>query len=74
MKRYFLNQLILVLLVVNITTITSRADVKRPRIFSSNMELQKGIENTIWGWADNPDDINLYNNEGLPANPFRTDY
>lgn len=25
-----------------------------------------------YGWADNPDDINLYNREGLPANPFRT--
>jgi len=24
-----------------------------------------------YGWADNPDDLNLYNNEGLPANPFR---
>ncbi|HEX7585636.1 MAG TPA: sialate O-acetylesterase [Prolixibacteraceae bacterium] len=26
-----------------------------------------------YGWADNPDDLNLYNKEGLPANPFRTD-
>ncbi len=26
-----------------------------------------------YGWADNPDDLNLYNQEGLPANPFRTD-
>ncbi|WPP52665.1 sialate O-acetylesterase [Catalinimonas niigatensis] len=26
-----------------------------------------------YGWADNPDDINLYNQEGLPALPFRTD-
>src|SRR5690606_10904304 len=26
-----------------------------------------------YGWANNPDDVNLYNNEGLPANPFRTD-
>jgi len=26
-----------------------------------------------YGWADNPDDLNLYNAEGLPANPFRTD-
>ncbi|MBT5872489.1 MAG: sialate O-acetylesterase, partial [Candidatus Latescibacteria bacterium] len=25
-----------------------------------------------YGWADNPD-CNLYNNEGLPASPFRTD-
>jgi len=26
-----------------------------------------------YGWADNPDDLNLYNTEGLPTNPFRTD-
>ena len=26
-----------------------------------------------YGWADNPDDVNLYNAEGLPASPFRTD-
>ncbi len=26
-----------------------------------------------YGWANNPDDVNLYNEEGLPANPFRTD-
>lgn len=26
-----------------------------------------------YGWANNPGDVNLYNNEGLPANPFRTD-
>jgi len=26
-----------------------------------------------YGWADNPNDLNLYNSEGLPANPFRTD-
>jgi sialate O-acetylesterase len=26
-----------------------------------------------YAWADNPDDANLYNQEGLPAVPFRTD-
>jgi len=26
-----------------------------------------------YGWADNPDDVNLFNKEGLPASPFRTD-
>jgi sialate O-acetylesterase len=25
-----------------------------------------------YGWANNPDDVNLYNAEGLPANPFRS--
>ncbi len=27
-----------------------------------------------YAWADNPDNPNLYNKEGLPASPFRTDY
>ena len=26
-----------------------------------------------YAWADNPDDANLYNKEGLPASPFRSD-
>jgi sialate O-acetylesterase len=26
-----------------------------------------------YAWADNPDDVNLFNREGLPASPFRTD-
>ena len=26
-----------------------------------------------YAWADNPDDANLYNKEGMPASPFRTD-
>ncbi|MFY0686418.1 MAG: hypothetical protein JXQ90_04585 [Cyclobacteriaceae bacterium] len=26
-----------------------------------------------YGWAANPDDVNLYNAEGFPASPFRTD-
>ncbi|MBN2105516.1 beta galactosidase jelly roll domain-containing protein [bacterium] len=26
-----------------------------------------------YGWAANPHDVNLYNKEGLPASPFRTD-
>jgi len=26
-----------------------------------------------YAWANNPDDANLYNSEGLPAGPFRTD-
>ncbi|MCL6101898.1 MAG: sialate O-acetylesterase [Bacteroidetes bacterium] len=26
-----------------------------------------------YAWGNNPDDVNLYNSEGLPADPFRTD-
>ena len=49
----------MVLLVVTITTFTSRADVRLPLIFSSNMVLQKGIENTIWGWAAKNENISI---------------
>lgn len=34
------------------------------------------IENPVavrYAWADNPENANLYNKEGLPASPFRTD-
>jgi sialate O-acetylesterase len=27
-----------------------------------------------YAWADNPEGANLYNSEGLPASPFRTDH
>jgi sialate O-acetylesterase len=36
----------------------------------------KEVKNPVavrFGWDNNPDDLNLYNMEGLPANPFRTD-
>ncbi len=26
-----------------------------------------------YAWANNPDDVNLYNSDGFPADPFRTD-
>jgi len=26
-----------------------------------------------YAWANNPEGANLYNKEGLPASPFRTD-
>ena len=36
-------------------------------------DLIKDPKSVRYGWANNPDDVNLYNIEGLPANPFRTD-
>ena len=42
-----------ILLAVLISTVTtSNADVTLPRIFSSNMVLQQGIEIPVWGWAN----------------------
>jgi sialate O-acetylesterase len=33
----------------------------------------KSPRSVRYAWADNPDKANLYNREGLPAAPFRTD-
>jgi len=36
----------------------------------------KNVSNPVavrYGWADNPEDANLFNKQGLPASPFRTD-
>jgi sialate O-acetylesterase len=38
--------------------------------------MHDAVKNPVavrYAWADNPDDANLYNIEGLPASPFRTD-
>lgn len=59
MKKFFLNQLFLVLAALIITTFSLRASVKLPLIFSSNMVLQKGVANTIWGWADKSENVSI---------------
>ncbi len=39
-------------------------------VWSNNVENPVAVR---YAWADNPDDADLYNKEGLPASPFRTD-
>ena len=39
-------------------------------VWSSQVNEPKAVR---YAWGDNPDDANLYNKEGLPASPFRTD-
>ncbi|MFV0590785.1 MAG: sialate O-acetylesterase [Draconibacterium sp.] len=52
-KRYFLIILLFVLAVgVN-------ASVKLPRIFSSNMVFQQGMEIPVWGWAGSDEEISV---------------
>ena len=41
-------------------------------ILVSNAQVPKPMY-VRYAWADNPADANLYNREGLPASPFRTD-
>ncbi len=45
-------------------------DNKTVVVYSDEIKDPKSVR---YGWANNPDDVNLYNIEGLPANPFRTD-
>lgn len=49
----------------------------RARILGDQVEVYspevKKITAVRYAWADNPEDANLYNKEGLPAVPFRTD-
>lgn len=40
------------------------------KIYSPQVENPVAVR---FGWADNPGEWNLYNKEGLPAHPFRTD-
>jgi len=40
------------------------------QVYSSEVDAPVAVR---YGWANNPDDVNLYNSEGLPADPFRTD-
>jgi sialate O-acetylesterase len=52
--------------------IWARASVEGDRVVVYSPEIEKPAA-VRYAWADNPDDANLYNKEGLPASPFRTD-
>lgn len=48
------------------------AKIKDNRIIVWSDEVPKPVA-VRYAWADNPDNASLYNKEGLPASPFRTD-
>jgi sialate O-acetylesterase len=50
----------------------AKASVNDNKVIVHNDKVDKPIA-VRYGWAQNPDDVNLYNQEGLPASPFRTD-
>ncbi|MEO0293416.1 MAG: sialate O-acetylesterase [candidate division WOR-3 bacterium] len=50
----------------------AKAKIEKDKVIVWN----KNVKNPIavrYAWADNPEEANLYNKEGLPASPFRTD-
>ncbi|MCP3927797.1 MAG: 9-O-acetylesterase [Bacteroidetes bacterium] len=47
-----------------------RIDNKTVKVYSKKVKKPVAVR---YGWANNPDQANLYNSTNLPANPFRTD-
>ena len=50
----------------------AKAKIEGEKIIVWNDDIQNPIF-VRYAWADNPVNPNLYNKEGLPASPFRTD-
>jgi sialate O-acetylesterase len=50
----------------------ARAFIEGNHIVVSNDSVLHPVA-VRYGWCNSPDDINLYNAEGFPASPFRTD-
>jgi sialate O-acetylesterase len=50
----------------------ARAKIERDKVIVWNDNVPNPMY-VRYAWADNPDNPNLYNKEGLPASPFRTD-
>ncbi len=51
----------------------ARAEIVAPDKVAVWSAEVKNPESVRYAWANNPDDVNLYNSENLPAVPFRTD-
>jgi sialate O-acetylesterase len=52
--------------------IWASAMIKKNKVIVWNDKINKPVA-VRYAWADNPQGANLYNTEGLPASPFRTD-
>ena len=52
--------------------IWANAVIKDNSVIVWNNEIMEPVA-VRYAWADNPEGANLYNEEGLPASPFRTD-
>ena len=51
-------------------TLKATIDGEKVIVSSEKIPAPKYVR---YAWADNPVNANLYNKEGLPASPFRTD-
>lgn len=49
-----------------------KAKLDRDKIIVWSDQVKKPVA-VRFGWSSNPAEFNLYNKEGLPASPFRTD-
>ncbi len=52
--------------------IWAKAKIKGNKVIVWHPSIEKPTA-VRYGWANNPNNLNLYNKEGLPAFPFRTD-
>jgi sialate O-acetylesterase len=50
----------------------ANAKIENDKVILWNDKITKPVA-VRYAWADNPEGANLYNKEGLPASPFRTD-
>ena len=50
----------------------ARARLEGNTVFVHHPSIQNPVA-VRYAWSDNPEDANLFNKEGLPASPFRTD-
>lgn len=50
----------------------AHAEIREDKVVVSHPEVKDPVA-VRYAWADNPAGANLYNKEGLPASPFRTD-
>ncbi|PWV56234.1 sialate O-acetylesterase [Chitinophaga sp. S165] len=50
----------------------AHAEIKGNKVIVWHEAISKPVA-VRYAWADNPEGANLYNKEGLPASPFRTD-
>lgn len=56
----------------NKNLVWANAKIKRNKVIVWSPEIKNPVA-VRYAWADNPEGANLYNKEGFPAAPFRTD-